>query len=183
MKFWKRLKEGMTREWDRRAPFVFLSDPLVHPEEAGVVTLDVPGYRQIQSYTCGYVAGMMVLHTFKPRASDVRFWNKCRPDPDEGMSQGKLVRALRSSGVKVGERKRFTHEDLHAAISAGKPVITTVTLPTTDHWIVVYGVGVSPKRVFIAGNGMPWLKKNKVMTWGEFVRMKGGVDGGLVCAE
>ena len=53
MSLWQRVSASVTREWDRRAPFAFLSDPLVHPEEDGVITLDVPGYRQIQSYTCG----------------------------------------------------------------------------------------------------------------------------------
>lgn len=177
------LASKLTGVWDRSAPFAFLSDPLVHPQEDGVITLDVPGYRQIQSYTCGYVAGMMVLHYFKPRASEDRFWSKCRPDPDEGMGQGKLVRALRDSGVKVGERRHFEFHDLHRAISEGKPVITTVTLPTTDHWIVVYGVSTKPKRIFIAGNGFPGINRNKVMTWAQFARMKGGVDGGLVCSR
>ena len=177
------LWSSLTRAWDRHAPFAFLKDPLVHPKEDGVVTLDVPGYRQVQTYTCGYVAGMMVLHYFRPRASADRFWNKCRPDPEDGMGQRKLVRALRSSGVKVGERRHFGFDELHRAIAAGKPVITTVTLPTTDHWVVIYGVGVSPRRVFIAGNGFPYLNRNKVMTWAQFARHRGGVDGGLICSN
>lgn len=175
-----KLKEAASVWWDENALFAYVSDPLVHPETDDVVTLDVPGYRQVQRFTCGYVAGMMVLHTFKPRASEDRFYERCAPDPDEGVPVARLARALRDSGIKVGLRSSFAFDDIRRAIDSGRPVILTVGAGG-EHWVVVYGYGEAPRRVFIAGNGLPHLSKGKQMTWEAFVRKHGGEDGGLVC--
>ncbi len=43
------------------------------------MTLAVPGYRQVESDTCGFAAGLMVLHTFHPRADIDAFYRRVRP--------------------------------------------------------------------------------------------------------
>ena len=60
-------------------------DPLKHPGGEDVCTLDLPGYRQLESYTCGFVAGAMILHTFRPGASLKTFFDECSPDYDTGL--------------------------------------------------------------------------------------------------
>lgn len=166
--------------WDERAPFAFVSDPLSHPKDDAVVTLPVPGYRQAQTYTCGYVAAMMVLHYFKPRASENRFWARCAPDPTYGVPVTRLARALRGSGVKVGLREAFDFDDIQRAIDQYQPLIVTVG-DEGNHWVVIYGYGERPRRVFV-GNGWPRLPRNKEVHWRLFERHYGGALGGLLCS-
>jgi hypothetical protein len=62
-----------------------VSYPLLHhPDDASVCTLDLPWYRQAQTYTCGFVAGLMVLHYFRPRRSIDRFLRLTYPTPENG---------------------------------------------------------------------------------------------------
>ncbi len=82
-----------------------LHDRLKHPAVPGVVTLAVPGYRQAESYTCGFAAGLMALHTFHPRADIDAFCRRVRPTPRHGASTRKVANALRISGVAVSIRK------------------------------------------------------------------------------
>lgn len=46
-----KLKRRLRDAWDENALFASASDPLPHPDDDDVVTLDVPGYRQAHSYT------------------------------------------------------------------------------------------------------------------------------------
>ena len=43
--------------------------PLSRASGPDEVTLDLPGYAQLDSHGCGVVAGVMALKHFKPRAS------------------------------------------------------------------------------------------------------------------
>lgn len=175
-----KVKDWLEEKWDEHAPFAYVRDELVHPDGDDVVTLDVPGYRQAQSYTCGYVAGMMVLHYFKPRASAERFWSRCDPETHGLVSESRLVTALRASGVRVGLRSRFTFDDITAAIDGGKPIITTVD--DGGHWFVIYGYRKRPERVFVANGSPNRLAPSRERSWADLVRGQGDVRGGLVCS-
>jgi hypothetical protein len=175
--------EKLKETWDENALAAMIADPLEHPEDEGVVTLDMPGYRQTQSYTCGYVAGMVVLHYFKPRASEDRFWDRCDPDTHGFVSETRLAAALRASGIRVGTRSRFSFSDIKTAIDAGKPIITTVE--EGAHWFVIYGYRARPQKVFVA-NGSPRqlaLAQDKEWSWAELVREQGDIRGGLICSS
>jgi hypothetical protein len=39
-----------------------------HTRGNGVKTLRLPNYRQLQSYTCGFVVAANIVHYFKPQA-------------------------------------------------------------------------------------------------------------------
>src|SRR5689334_21354979 len=71
--------------------------PLNRASCPGQVTLDLPGYAQVNSFCCGVVAGAMVLKHFRPRASFAQF--HARVNPKDGAGTGKVVRALRQSGI------------------------------------------------------------------------------------
>lgn len=58
--------------------------PLERAASPGEVTLDLPGYGQIDSYCCGAVAGIMALKHFKPRASFTRFYQRANPHREHG---------------------------------------------------------------------------------------------------
>ncbi len=49
--------------------FVAVRDRLYHPGGDDVVTPDLPGYKQTNTFGCGAIAGLMILRTFKPKAS------------------------------------------------------------------------------------------------------------------
>ena len=157
--------------------------PLRRASGADEVTLDLPGYCQIDSYGRGAVAGVMALKAFKPRASFSAFHARVRPLPQRGTATHRLVRALRQSGLCVRERHALTFADLCAAIDAGCPVIVAIHNPgaADSHWVVVYGYGLKPKRVFLATNGVPWL--SNVVPLRRFARLWQPHGNGLVCAR
>ncbi|NDA67781.1 MAG: hypothetical protein EBY09_14265, partial [Verrucomicrobia bacterium] len=49
--------------------FVATRVPLRRASRAEEVTLDLPGYCQLDSFGCGAIAGVMALKHFQPRAS------------------------------------------------------------------------------------------------------------------
>jgi hypothetical protein len=146
------------------------------------VTLDVPGYRQTDSFGCGFAAGLMVLHAFKPRASLDRFYTSVAPNQDEGATPARIIRALRARGISARPRYDLGFAQIKRAIDAGKPIITLVKTPkaNTEHWVVVYGYGLRPDRVFVAGHGV--RSGNGPRRWAKYRRESARVAYGLVCS-
>ena len=157
--------------------------PLRRASGPNEVTLDLPGYCQLDSYCCGVVAGVMALKLFQPRASFTAFHARVQPHPENGTSTTRLVRALRQSGLRVTDRADLTFAGLCAAIDAGCPVLVVVQNPGADaaHWVVVYGYGRKPNRVFLATNGYPFIAKN-VVPLRQFARLWSPHGNGLLCA-
>ena len=147
------------------------------------ITLDLPGYVQLDSYGCGAIAGVMALKHFKPRASFTAFYGRVSPHPENGTATYRLIRALRQSGLRVSERHDLSFADLCAAIDAGSPVIVVVHNPGADdtHWVVVYGYGRNPKRVFLATNGFPMVTNAVLLS--RFARIWSPHGNGLICAK
>lgn len=143
-------------------------------------TLAVPGYQQTESYGCGFVAGLMVLHTFKPKASIDRFFRRVNPDREWGIETGPLGEALRQSGVGVSVRENLTYDRIAETLEEGYLIITCVKTGQSDvdHWVVAYGYGVSPNRIFVAGNG---ILRRHVLPWADFRRVWSPKGFGLVC--
>ena len=162
--------------------FVAVRDRLHHPSGSDVVTLAVPGYRQTNTYSCGAIAGLMILRTFKPKASLDEFYRRINPDPEHGSDTPELLRALRKSGVGVDERYNLNWRSVSNAIRDGYPIATVVNTKKAQvlHWVVIYGVGVNPNRVYIAGDGLPWIGKREY-AWPDFVRRWRPKGFGLVC--
>ncbi len=158
-------------------------DILKHPRGANVETLKIPAYCQTQSFSCGFVAGLMVLRYFRPGACAEAFFASVNADPETGTSAGMLTRALRKHGVSVSVRADLTFAAIVAAIDRGRPLalIVNTSSPDYSHWVVAYGYGRRPSRVYVAGNGLPLLAR-KVYTWREFRGYHWRTPGqGLVC--
>jgi len=147
----------------------------------GEVTVDVPGYRQVNSYACGAVAGLMALHTFRPDVGARAFVARVAPDPDDGTPASRIVRALEHHGVGARRRYDLDFDKIVRAIDQGCPIITlrNTSDPESSHWIVVYGYGVRPRRLFVGGNG---LLRNPPVPWGTFRRQWSQQGYGLVCS-
>jgi len=168
-----------------RIGFRYVSQSLPGPEsdDARETVLDVPGYCQTQSYTCGFTAGLMILHTFHPRRSAERFLRTVAPDPAEGTPSTRLVSALRGSRVGVRWLRSLSFEVIAQHIEAGEPLLAVVNNGASyEHWVVVYGVrrGRS-RRVYVAANGLPRPFDKSVYTWREFRGILQSQHGAWAC--
>ena len=166
--------------WLRAIPD-FTDDFIAAPTEH---KLAVPGYSQLDPYSCGATAGWAVVKTFHPKASFRKFYRDCDPLPFEGTTETKLVRALRRNGVGVSVRADLNYRSIRASIEAGFPVITTIGYQQAEaeHWVVVYGAGWRPRRVFVCNQilqGWPGFGR-KELTWGDF-RSLWQHRTGLIC--
>jgi hypothetical protein len=163
---------------------VALRVPLEHARDPREVTLDLPGYLQTNSYCCGAMAAAMVVRYFRPRMGLERIYDAVDPLPEWGAGSIRVLRALRSCGVRVSYRRKLTFRQLCRAIDRGRPVAVVIRNPgsDTEHWVVVYGYNRRPDRLFIAVNGVPWLNPNRVAR-SRFERMWSPPGNGLVCGK
>jgi hypothetical protein len=122
-----------------------LKERLSHPGTSDVTTLLIPGYKQTQAFTCGFVAGLMVLHALYPKASAEAFYRRVRPDPKMGTSNKKLIQALRQSGVSLSVvSSGLGFPEIQRNIDAGFPILTILKTNSDNeaHWVVIYGYGI-----------------------------------------
>jgi len=156
--------------------------PLQQATTPNEVTLKLPGYRQLDSYSCGAIAVAMVTKFLRPAVSFERCYTTVNPQPRTGAGTQRVLRALRSLGLKVLHRHHLTFAALRAAIDAGCPVLVCVQTaePHIDHWVVLYGYGQRPNLVFIAGQGLPFLSRQR-MSWSDFRQQWTPRGVGLVC--
>lgn len=165
-----------------RTGYAAVRVPLQKASRPREVTLDLPGYWQIDSYSCGGIAAAMVVQCLRPQVSFRRVHGAVAPLPDTGAGTRRVLRALRSLGLVVAARTDLTFDTLCEVIDAGCPVMVCVTTadPSIDHWVVIYGYGRRPNLVFVAGQGLPFLARHRT-PWREF-RYEWSPPGlGLVC--
>ncbi len=160
-----------------------IPDILYHPGGPDVETIKLRACLQTQTYTCGSIAALMVARHFNPRLKVDSIFRKANADPDLGISTAKMAGVLRSCGVRVGERQSLEFRDIVDAIDRGRPILTVVNTdnPDAGHWVVIYGYGKKPNRVFLAANGTPLLGRYEY-PWGFFRQHHWRYQGfGLIC--
>ncbi len=164
-----------------------LKERLAHPGTSDVTTLLIPGYKQTQAYTCGFVAGLMVLHALYPKASAEAFYRRVRPDPKMGTSNKKLIQALRQSGVSLSVvSSGLGFPEIQRNIDSGFPILTILKTNSDNeaHWVAIYGYGIktgkASNRIFVAGNGLPFFNQPAI-PWSRFRQMQSPMGFGLVC--
>ena len=156
--------------------------PLQRACHPGEITLDLPGYQQLDSYSCGAVAAAMVVKFLRPAMGFERIYAAVNPHRKYGTATSRAIRGMRSLGIRVSRKTNLTFDDLGAAIDAGHPVMVCVTTNEngTDHWVVIYGYGRRPNLVFVAGQGWPFVVRHR-MPWQKFRRRWSPAGDGLVC--
>lgn len=161
-----------------------LPDPLPHPKDRSVETLKLPGYYQTQAHTCGFAAGLTILRYFRPGFPAEKFYQCIRPHARLGVSRRRLMDALRASGLRVRRRTDLDFSAITDSIDSGRPIAVVVHTRDADakHWVVIYGYGRRPNRLYVTANGRPFFGKREY-PYGIF-RMHFLVDPGfgLVCA-
>ena len=167
-----------------RTGYAAVRVPLQKAKRPREVTLDLTGYRQIDSFSCGGVAAAMAVKFMRPRMSFERIYDTVKPRQETGAGYVRVTRALRSLGVRVSWRKNLSLDDLCDAIDAGSPVLVCIKTKDadTDHWVVAYGYGRRPDLLFIAGRGVHFLARNR-MRRREFRRLWSPPGEGLICSK
>ena len=178
----RELGQAVLDEASERTGWVAVRVPLQRAANDREVTLEVPGYRQINSYACGAVAAAMVVKYFRPRVSFARIYDAVDPTQQFGAGTTRVMRALRSLGVGVSRKTDLTFADICAAIDADQPVIVCVKTgdPGVDHWVVIYGYGRRPNLVFVAGQGLHFFARQRT-AWPKFRKVWSPRGEGLIC--
>jgi len=146
--------------------------------DPGDVILNVPVYRQAETFSCGFVAALMVVHCFYPRRSPSRLYNLVDPSIQWGTSTSRFINALRASSIGVRKLHKPKFEDVKRSIYDGYPVVTSVRRKGIEHWIVVIGVRRGGKLV-LAGDSWHGVAE---VGWSTFSRrMIGAEQLCLVC--
>ena len=160
----------------RTEPFSAPPFAVAHePEDPGVSTLELSGFRQARNYSCGYAAALMILRYFERDLRGRQLFEELGTARD-GTSQSAILRVLRAQGLSVNIRYDADFERIIRAIEGGKPCIAY--LIDEEHWIVIYGYGRSPERVFVAD---PEPNKDMVYPWESYGPRLGGFA--MVCSE
>jgi len=150
---------------DRKHILRLIPDPsLGHPDPNEGESLDIRGYTQLDTYSCGAVAGWTILRALYPKSSWKDFYAKCPPSPEDGLDDMPLLKALRSFGIGVGTKgDGLTFEAIKKAIGSGYPILTVLSRGRDlAHWVVIYGYSETKKPksqlVYVAGNNFMGLR-------------------------
>ncbi|MGJ8653018.1 MAG: cysteine peptidase family C39 domain-containing protein [Opitutaceae bacterium] len=155
-------------------------DPLPHPKRAQCETSAIPGYKQVQDYSCGFIAAANVLHLFNPEAELEHLYAAL--DDRDGTNESDVIEALRAYGLGVRRRTTLDYTSMCEAVRDGSPVICAVQAHFSLHWVVIYGYDSKSETVFICGNGLlPRLNK-KELTYEDFCEKWKPKGNGLVCS-
>ena len=165
---------------------VIVSDRLPRPRDPRRESaLDLRGYRQVEDFSCGFAAALMVLDYLEAAPSIDRLYELVDPHPMWGTSTRKLSTALRRCGIRVSIRDELDFDGIAKAIASQQPVITCIDAASGNdsHWAIVYGVGIRPRRLYLGGVGLPHLHAGKVISWRAFRSMWTPVGNGIVCSR
>jgi hypothetical protein len=145
--------------------------------------LALPGYRQLDEHSCGFLAVLAVVHHFSPHVPSEDVLRVVRPSAANGCDQRRVVDSLRRHGVAAEYREGLGLRRLHGLMDRGAPVIVTMwpEWSACDHWTVVRGIDLDRERVFLTNYG-PAADEGS-MPWSQFVEDWYPRGGGLVCRE
>lgn len=137
--------------------------------------LALPGYRQARNYSCGYACSLMVIRYYRPAVGGRDLFDRLGTGMD-GTRQTAIVRELRASGLSANVRYDVDFARLQREVDQNKLVISY--LHDIDHWVVLYGYGLEPSRVYVAD---PRPQEICQQPWEPFsTRLRGF---GIVCAD
>lgn len=140
------------------------------------MTVPIPGYRQAKSYSCGFASTLMVARHFGVEMAATELYELVGTD-FWGTSQTSIVRALRAVGLRANTRYDVDLQRISLAVDRGKVLIGY--LGDAEHWLVIYGYGRSPDRVFVADPRPTHSECEK--RWEEYGSRLGGF--GIVCSS
>ena len=162
-------------KYRRLQPFAAPPFRVLHrPDDDGVVTLPLAGYRQAKNYSCGFASTLMVARHFGVDIAAQELYEQLGTNY-WGTSQSAIVKVLRTLGVSANLRYDVDFERVTTAIDRGKLVIAY--LGDDEHWLVIYGYGQQPQRVYVAD---PRPEHRCEHEWSRYGKRLGGF--GIICS-
>lgn len=143
--------------------------------DEGVTTLPLCGYRQARDYTCGFASTLMVLHYFAAKVPALELFRRLGTGRD-GTRQSAIVRELRAAGLRANVRYDMDFARVCRMIDHNKLIIGY--LGDVEHWVVIYGYGRDPERVYVAD---PEPDQECSQEWSTYCPRLG--DFGIVCSR
>ena len=130
-----------------RQPFQLVPFEVMSCAVAAGKTLEVSGFRQVRSYTCGYAATALVLDFFGEYVPAAQLFRRLGTGRD-GTRQNAIVREIRAQGIAASVRYDVGFERICNEIDRDKLVVSY--LADAEHWVVLYGYSRQPDRVYVA---------------------------------
>lgn len=162
--------------------------PALLPDRAAAdeLKLALPSYSQTDTYSCGAIAGWSVVEFLQTQRDFARFYRDCSPSVELGTSTTRLTGALWQHAINVRNHKDLSFTAIKKSISEGKPILVGIAAGAlfdedAGHWVVIYGYGANPNRVFISGRTIPGFSRQE-MSWRDFKSAWSPVGNGLVCS-
>jgi len=147
----------------------------------GDLSLEIPFYKQLKTYTCGFVAGSMIVHAFDKRKSFSTIWEMLTPTSKDGLPTENLMKGLRKLKVGVQKRHHLSFKQVSNALDKGNPIMVSVLAKGCEHWVVIYGYNEERKEILIAGNGLVPVFNRHRYSWDEFKEIEGTDEEFLIC--
>lgn len=145
------------------------------PADQRATTLPVPGFRQTRSYNCGFTTALMVVRYYGVDLSALELFRRLQTGRD-GTRQSALIRELRAAGLRANARYDVNFARICQAIDRNKLVIGY--LEDLEHWLLIYGYGLAPARVFVAD---PRPDAPCEQPWQPYAERLGGF--GIICSH
>jgi len=158
-------------------PKPFTAAPFYPPAphaDPNVRTRPIRAYAQVRGYTCGFASALTVLHSFQRNVPPRDLYKRLGTNR-EGTGQTAIVRELRNAGVSANLRYDMNFAALRRSIDAGKLIIGYHH--RVEHWVVIYGYGLDPERVFVADPVIEWRSEHLWERYGPKL-----ADFGIVCS-
>ena len=151
----------------------------LQPALPEVTTLPLSGFRQARDYTCGFATVLMVLRYFRDGERDdlpaPELYRRLGTGRD-GTRQNAIQRELRAAGLRVNPRYDVDFARICRAIDRNKLIVGY--LHDVEHWLVIYGYGREPRRIFVAD---PRPDERCDHLWDEYHERLGGF--GIICSS
>lgn len=134
-------------QWRRIKPHFAPPFAPVHDRPDSVTVETLRAYRQSRNYSCGFASVLMILRSFGQAVEGKELFERLGTGRS-GTRQTAILRELRRSGMSANVRYDFNFDALCRSIDAQKLIVGY--LFDVEHWLVIYGYGVEPRRVFVA---------------------------------
>jgi hypothetical protein len=138
------------------------------------VLLDVPGFCQVSTYTCGITSSWSIITALGYRVTLKDWFKRCHKagcNPDEGMSIDQIGKALKSLRLKVVTKRYRGRNQVAKLVDAGQPLLFgqgAEMFDHGDHWMYLYGY--SARNVYVGNVVNPAypIRSKEAWTWRRF---------------
>lgn len=159
-------------------PKPYIAPPYYPPVPHGdpnVVARPIRAYYQVRQYTCGYASALTVAHALHSSIEPAALYDVLATD-HTGTRQTAIVNGLRAAGISANVRYDLDFDELQRVLDRGRLVIGYHH--GLEHWIVIYGYGLAPERVFVADPLPANRSEHRWADYGEKLR-----NFGIVCSS